>query len=85
MKKPSQKNRVLKLLRENGRITRNQCLSMFPAISRLGAIMCDLKKEGINFEVKRDKGDYVYLLLDRPKEKIEYRVAGELVHTKVIW
>ncbi len=83
MKKPSQKDKVLKLMREQGFVTRNWALQNY--ISRLGAIMCDLKDEGVNFEAKNDDGDYRYTLLDKPKEKIVYRVNGEVVSTKIIW
>jgi hypothetical protein len=47
--------------------------------------MLDLKKDGIHFETKELDGDYVYKLLDKPKETIVYRVNGEIVHTKVIY
>jgi len=60
----SQKNWVKTQLELNGKITRNKCLRNF--ISRLGAIICDLKKEGYQFETfyeKTENGkDYVYKL-----------------------
>lgn len=78
----SQKNIVLKQLRENGEVTRNWCLERY--ITRLGAIMCQLRKEGVNYEAKSRGGDYVYKLLDKPQIK-EYFVGGIKVAQKVIW
>lgn len=83
MKTPSQKDKILKLLRTNGRVTRNEALSMF--ISRLGAIVCDLRKDGMDIEANYKDGDYIYTLKDKPKQVIEYRVQGQLVGTKTIW
>lgn len=85
MKKLSQKDIVLKQMREFGRVRRNWCLSRIPAITRLSAIMLDLKNEGVNFEPKEVDGDYHYILKDRPKQVIEYRVQGELVGKKLVW
>jgi hypothetical protein len=79
----SQKSKILKLMREQGFVTRNWALQNF--ISRLGAIICTLKKEGMNITAEWKDGDYVYKLLDKPKEIIEYRVDGLLVHKKVIY
>ena len=79
----SQKTLVLKQMRETGFVTRNWCLQRF--ISRLGAIVCDLKKDGMDIEASHKDGDYEYRLLDKPKEVIEYRVRGELVGKKVVW
>lgn len=82
----SQKAKVLKQMREMGYVTRNWCLSQFPAITRLSAIMLDLKKDGINFEAKDLDGDYIYKLLDKPKQIIEYRVQGEdILIKKLVW
>jgi hypothetical protein len=50
-------------------ITRNECLSQFPAITRLGARINDLKEEGYEFETKQEHGDYVYRLVKRPAAK----------------
>lgn len=81
--KPSQKDRVLKQLRTNGQISRNECLRNF--ITRLSAYILDFRKEGMEIEAEYKNGDYIYKLLDKPKERIEYRVNGELVHTKLIY
>ena len=68
MKNQTQANLVKRILREKGEITRNFCLRNY--ISRLGAIVCDLKKEGWNIEgefVKANGGkDYVYKLVKAP-------------------
>ena len=62
MKNESQKKWVLERIEEQGFITRNQCLRAY--ISRLGAIICDLKKEGYLFEQGYEKTehgkDYIY-------------------------
>ena len=54
----SQKAIIKKILQEEGEITRNRALSMY--ISRLGAIICTLKKEGYQFRTENRGGDYVY-------------------------
>ena len=69
MKDKSQKERVIKKLLADGEITRNQCLSTFPAITRLGAIICLLKSEGWDFEASNRKGDYVYKITVCPFKK----------------
>lgn len=83
----SQKQKILKILREQGEVSRNTALQMF--ITRLGAIINDLKKEGMNIEGHWDiteRGrDYKYVLLDKPKKIEEFRLNGELIHRKVIW
>ena len=48
MKNMTQKEWVKKMLKENGYITRNQALRNY--ISRLGAIVADLKAEGLHLE-----------------------------------
>ena len=80
--KTSQKDRVLKRLRETGKISRNECLRNY--ISRLSAIMLDLKNEGVDFEAKDVDGDYVYFLKDKP-EVINIFVNGEIVKTYKKW
>lgn len=44
----TQKQWVKEQIKSNGFITRNQCLKNF--ISRLGAIIFELKEEGMEFE-----------------------------------
>jgi len=80
----NQEQFVIKHLREHGEISRNYCLQNY--ISRLGAIICDLKKEGYEFEAEFRKTtsgkDYVYKLKTNPFQKKEYWVDGKLVATK---
>jgi hypothetical protein len=73
--KPTQKQRVVKRLKETGRITRNECLANY--ISRLSAIILELKKEGWDFEIVPDKKDYIYRVVKTPNEtKSKYIVVG---------
>lgn len=62
MTKKTQIEWVYKQLKKYGKITRNQCLKNY--ISRLGAIIYKLKKEGFNFDAGYTiKGhDYIYYL-----------------------
>ena len=66
--KQTQRQWVEKTLKENGKITRNFALQNF--ISRLGAIICDMKADGWEIEATRNNGDYVYTLVQAPKKKI---------------
>lgn len=59
--KPTQIQFVKNHIIVHGEISRNYCLQRY--ISRLGAIMNKLKKEGLMFETERRNGDYVYKLL----------------------
>jgi len=63
--KESQKTWIVKMLNIKGNITRNECLAAY--ISRLGAIINILKKEGWVFESKYVNGDYVYKTVKRGK------------------
>ena len=64
MKNDTQKKWVLDQIKEKGFITRNECLKVY--ISRLGAIICDLQKDGYKFTAEYQKTpygqDYVYTL-----------------------
>lgn len=80
--KLSQKERILKQLREHGKISRNACLKNY--ISRLSAYILEFKNEGMDIEAKEVDGDYVYYLLDKP-EILHFYSGGELVATKKIW
>ena len=75
--KTTQRESVLEQLKSSGYISRNDCLKRF--ITRLGAIICDLNKEGWKLEgkfVKTDYGeDYVY----RDKRNVE---QGKLFNIK---
>lgn len=58
---------IVKQLKKNGYITRNQCLRNY--ISRLGARIIDLKKEGWQFMAGFMKnGDYRYQVIKRPRQ-----------------
>lgn len=63
----TQKQRVEKRLREMKVIYRNECLRNY--ISRLGAIINQLKNEGWEFEAERWRGDYRYFATDIPPEQ----------------
>ncbi len=67
----SQKEYVIKRLMEDGQISRNHCLSHY--ISRLGAIIHDLKKDGFEISGDYEKAgngkDFVYRLLNAEQLK----------------
>lgn len=63
----TQKQRVEKRLREMRIITRNECLRNY--ITRLSAIINDLKNEGWIFETEHFRGDYRYFLKSCPPEQ----------------
>ena len=50
-------------------MTRNECLSQFPAITRLGARICDLQDEGWTFKTENTGRDYRYRLISKPQAK----------------
>lgn len=83
----TQRQWAIRQLLENGYVTRNQALNNF--ISRLGSIICSLKKEGWSIEGKNIKTaygkDYEYRLLPvkQPLELKVYRVNGEIVARKI--
>ena len=58
--KPKQLDRVLFKMNRDGLITRNECLRVRPAITRLGAVIQALKKEGYRIKGRDYKNDYVY-------------------------
>lgn len=64
--KKTQRMWVEQQLRERGAISRNTCLRNY--ISRLGAIICDMKADGWEFETKTAEGDYVYVLKKDPRK-----------------
>ena len=68
---------VRKILEKEGKISRNQALSM--NVTRLGAAIDRLKKEGyaIDGEWTEDKSDYVYILkgiTNVPKKAVKVRI-----------
>lgn len=54
----TQKEFVVHQIKKNGFITRNQCLRNY--ISRLGAIIFELKKEGFQFDSYFQKNDTIF-------------------------
>lgn len=73
MKNKTQKQRVETKLLRDGFITRNECLRNY--ISRLGAIICDLTKEGWEFETKFVDGDYHYKMVKSPYRQLTRTLA----------
>jgi hypothetical protein len=63
-KPKSQLERVRGKLLRDGAITRNQCLSQFPAITRLAARIADLKAQGYVFRAEDTGRDEVYHLVN---------------------
>lgn len=63
-KELTQRIRIIRKLQRDGFVTRNECLQVY--ISRLGAIICSLQKEGWKFHTRNDKGDYVYEVVESP-------------------
>ncbi len=59
--KQSQLDFIKSELRNNKEISRNFCLSNY--ISRLGARIDDLEKDGWVFETERRDGNYVYKMV----------------------
>jgi len=62
----TQLERITEILQQDGVVSRNQCLSMFPAITRLGARICDLEADGWKFRTERRGGDYLYHVVAKP-------------------
>ncbi len=83
MKNKTQKERVIEKLLKDGYITRNTCLSMFPAITRLGAIICTLQEEGWIFEARygKDNKDYGYITKHCPLQRSVYKVGDRTIET----
>ena len=80
MKNKTQKERVIGQLLKVGHISRNACLRNY--ISRLGAIICDLTKEGWGFDAKNGDGDYVYYLVKTPYKTASYKLTdGRVIET----
>lgn len=80
MKSDSQKLKVIAYFRQNRQVNRNWALQNY--ISRLGAIMCDLKKTGWVFRggyIEENGGkNYYYFLLTDPDEKPKEPVQSPL-------
>jgi hypothetical protein len=70
--KKSQRERVISKLKRDGFITRNECLSQYPAITRLSAIIQVLEEKGFEFEPKDLGNDWKYTMTKCPYTKTEY-------------
>lgn len=61
----TQSDWVVNQLERYGKVSRNQCLSRY--ISRLGAIICDLKKAGWeiegNYKTTKNGKDFIYRVI----------------------
>lgn len=80
--KNTQEQRVTNRLLKVGSITRNECLGTYPCISRLGAIICDLKQKGWDFETKDTGKDYVYTVVKSPYKVVKRVLSnGEVIVT----
>ena len=78
--KKTQKQRVEAKLLRDGSVTRNQCLSTFPAITRLSAIILTLREEGWDFDTKDTGKDYIYTLKKTPyKTQTIHLANGETI------
>lgn len=86
--KPTQKERVIKKINRDGFITRNECLKNF--LSRLGAIICDLQKDGWEFSaeyIKTPYGkDFKYTVIKSPYKVETYKLEDgrEIIKLKKI-
>lgn len=76
--KQSQEKFVINQLKLNGFISRNFCLENY--VSRLGAIICDLKKDGWDFDAKYVTGkkgkNFVYYVTKTPLKQQTFSVQG---------
>jgi hypothetical protein len=79
----TQRSRVEESLLKNGYATRNQFLRQIPAITRLGAIICDMRADGWQFEegYSPNKKDYQYKLVKCPYKKVAYTIGGQVFVT----
>lgn len=89
MKNLTQEKWVVNMLLHNREITRNEALKNY--VSRLGAIICDMKKDGWTIEGRYRKTaygrDYVYFLphgVEQPLKVQEYYVGGIKVAEKIL-
>lgn len=93
MKKLSQKDLILRKLREQGTVSRNACIrgDYGQIITRLSHYILLLRKEGMDIETKEYENpkETEYTLKTKPKEKIVYRIPQPdgtvIVREKVIW
>ena len=69
----TQIKKVEEQIKATGCVSRNWCLRNY--ISRLSAIIYDLKQEGYEFEEERQGGDYVYKFKRNVKDEVEYDLS----------
>ena len=77
MKKPSQKDRIVKHLLQHGEVRRNYFVNLpYDKILRLGAITDELENEGWEFDAgyTERREDYVYKIKRSPLKKIIYTI-----------
>ncbi len=65
----TQTQRITEVLERDGQISRNQCLSMSPAIGRLACRIVDLEHAGWKFRAEACGNDYFYVVTARPKPR----------------
>lgn len=84
----TQKDLIVKKLREEGKVSRNLCISggYGRIITRLSDIILRLRQQGMDIETKEYENpkETVYILKDKP-EIVHYYVQGHIVATKKIW
>ena len=76
MKKQTQIERVINKLNRDGFITRNECLRNY--ITRLGAIICSLRKMGWEIQDGEytDDKDFIYRVKKNPLTKSVYTLPN---------
>jgi hypothetical protein len=72
--KTSQREIVIKQIKETGEVTRNWCLNQY--ISRLSAIIQDLEEDGWEFKAVKQNGDYIYKVTKSRYKRVEYYVPA---------
>lgn len=83
----SQSQIVLDLLAEKGEVGRNECIREH-FITRLGAIICDLKDKGYEFTTERRgntderQGDFIYILVKDPRKFDEQVYKTEVIEQR---
>ena len=75
MAKITQESIVVKRLLSEGKIDRNWCIRE-RYITRLGAIICNLKEKGWDFEQKEIDGNYWYFVTKSPFKRVVYHIEG---------
>lgn len=74
---------VINYLQATGEVSRNICIREH-YLTRLGAIINNLKKKGWKFKTEDRNGDYVYILVRQPsnfdKDIWDKKVLEERIH-----